>query len=150
MSNVKKIKVGSTSYDCKDATARTQVGRINLTKSGNNLVFTDSNGTNHTISIPSSFDSLEMYLIRSYYDTVNQQFQVYNLKTGNASNASANGNISFEGHTFNVSIYNASINGFKLTTIYTPEGFKLDGVWSDNSISFTPSNHLANYVLAVK
>lgn len=52
MSNVKKIKVGSTSYDCKDATARTQVGRINLTKSGNNLVFTDSNGKQHTITAP--------------------------------------------------------------------------------------------------
>ena len=50
MSNVKKIKVGSTSYNCKDATARTQVGRINLTKSGNDLKFTDYNGTVHTIT----------------------------------------------------------------------------------------------------
>lgn len=50
MSDVKKIKVGSASYDCKDATARTQVERINLTKSGNDLVFTDSNGTQHTMT----------------------------------------------------------------------------------------------------
>ena len=57
MSNVKKIKVGSTSYDCKDATARTQVGRINLTKSGNNLVFTDSNGRQHTITLSASVNS---------------------------------------------------------------------------------------------
>lgn len=64
MSNVKKIKVGSTSYDCKDATARTQVERINLTNSGDNLVFTDANG--NTSVLPLSGSGLKGKTIKLY------------------------------------------------------------------------------------
>ena len=85
MSNVKKIKVGGTSYDCKDATARTQVGRINLTKSGDNLLFTDSNGTQHSISIPSSITSLRFF---TYWETDSSPVVVYDLITGHTFNGS--------------------------------------------------------------
>lgn len=76
MSNVKKIKVGSTSYDCKDATARTQVGRINLTKSGNNLVFTDSNGTQHTLET----GGFKWKYATEYYNYPDHHTAIYDLQ----------------------------------------------------------------------
>lgn len=81
MSDVKKIKVGSTSYDCKDATARTQVGRINLTKSGDNLVFTDSSGTQHTIQITNASECPH-YAFYSFNISGTVGIRGYNLKTG--------------------------------------------------------------------
>ena len=46
MSDVKKIKVGNTSYDVKDETVRTQIARVNVYKGSDGKIhFVNYNGT---------------------------------------------------------------------------------------------------------
>lgn len=46
MSDVKKIKVGNTSYDVKDVTVRTQIARVNVYKDNDGKIhFVNYNGT---------------------------------------------------------------------------------------------------------
>ena len=63
MADVKAINVNNTAYNIKDATARTQAGRINLTKSGDNLVFTNKDGTQSTISLPANSGGALMFYL---------------------------------------------------------------------------------------
>ena len=49
MADVSKVKVGSTTYDLKDATARTYMSNISVYLSGNTLYFKNYAGTVTTV-----------------------------------------------------------------------------------------------------
>lgn len=102
MADVKSIKVNNTSYNVKDTTARTMAGRVNVTKSDNNLVFTDSNGANHTIPIGDTAECPH-YVVFSKSSPI--EIRGYNLKTGahDGFDSSVSGQLNLGDMTINVS-----------------------------------------------
>ena len=112
MADAKTLKVNSTNYSIKDATARTQAGRINLTKSGNNLVFTDSSGTNHNIEVPSSATKIFAFSkiardVGQYWDTPGAKDMI----NGNTANISGS-SVTISGETFNISGWTVSNSNY--------------------------------------
>ena len=148
MSDVKAINVSNTSYNVKDSTARTQAGRINLTKSGNNLVFTNANGSSTTIAIPSS--QKKLFLATSYYHDNGSAMYFKSLDTFESKEQmSTSANLTVNGVTATVTMNSVTLQGYRLM-LYKDTGGTMVSTWYNNSISISPSNGHSNVVLCVE